>query len=223
VNWYSKSTLNLNMSEEKSLMYLTKFSGKPENWDNWEFAFVAKSVMNKYDEILTGDKTSPSKEEYKKLDQTSEDAVVKKKIANYKANAVAFSHLVSCMDQKGDACEVAMNILKSCMTTELPHGDAKKALDQLRSYYNNKLVATIQALIGKYHSTTMSANQDPAVYIVELESLRAKILEIDKKHEITDYHFILKILNSLPKAYETVVESVEKDLNQEREVTIPMI
>ena len=144
-----------------------------------------------------------------------------KKMADYKANSMAFSHLVTSMDMKNDSCAVAIGILKSCRTDDLPQGDAAMAIKALRDYYNNKSVATVQSLLQLYHSSTMKSNQDPAEYIYELENMRAKIADVDSKRAIDDESFILRLLNTLPPAYTSIVEDIEKDLSKKEKVTIP--
>jgi Zinc knuckle len=120
------------------------FNGKPESWDNWEFGFTARAAVYEYDELLSGGVTSPTKSIYKALNTATTDVDEKKLIANYESNSLAYSHLVSSMDMKGDGCSVAIAILKSCRTTDLPSGDAYMAMKALRDYYNSKPVATVQ-------------------------------------------------------------------------------
>jgi hypothetical protein len=71
---------------------------------------------------------APSQADYKVLDQATMDVDEKQLIANYKANSLAYSHLVSSMDIKGDNCVVAIGILKNCCTADLPLGNAFKAI-----------------------------------------------------------------------------------------------
>jgi hypothetical protein len=125
-------------SDDKTTVKLVIFNGKVESWDNWEFGFTACAVIYKYDEILSGDENAPSQVDYKALDHATTDVNEKKMIVNYKANSLAYSHLVSSMDMKGDNCVVAIGILKNCRTTDLPSGDAFQAISELRDYYNNK-------------------------------------------------------------------------------------
>jgi gag-polypeptide of LTR copia-type len=199
------------------------FNGKPESWDNWDFGFVARSVIQRYDQILSGDVTCPTREEYLKIDSLTTDPKEKAQLKAYAANSLAFSNLVSSMDQKGDSCAVAIGILKSCRTTDIPGGDAYKGITALRDYYNNKSVATVQSLLSQYHGSVMKANQDPAEFIYELENLRAKIVDVDSKRAIDDESFILRLLNTLPAAYTSIVEDIERDLNKKEQVTIPQI
>ena len=134
--------------------------------------------------ILTGTTTCPTKKVVDALKSTTVDVTELKQLADYKANSMAFSHLVTSMDMKNDSCAVAIGILKSCRTDDLPQGDAAKAIKALRDYYNNKSVATVQSLLQLYHSSTMKSNQDRAEYIYELENMRAKIADVDSKRAI---------------------------------------
>jgi hypothetical protein len=88
---FEQSTMT---SDDKTTVKLVIFNGKAESWDNWEFGFTARAVIYKYDEILSGDENAPSQVDYKALDHATTDANEKKLIANYKANSLAYSHLV---------------------------------------------------------------------------------------------------------------------------------
>jgi hypothetical protein len=119
-------------------------------------------VIYKYDEILSGDESAPSQADYKALDQASTDVDKKKLIVNYKEKSLAYSHLVSSMDMKGDNCVVPIGILKNCRTVDLPSGDAFKAITKLQDYYNDKSVATIQSLLKEYNDCSLKSGQDPS-------------------------------------------------------------
>jgi enhancing lycopene biosynthesis protein 2 len=201
-------------SKDKSTVKLVIFNGKSESWDHWEFGFIARAVIYKYDEILSGDETSPTQAAYKALDKASTDADVKQLIVNYKANSLAYSRLVSSMDMKGDSCRVAIGLLRNCRTTNFPAGDAFKAMNKLRNYYNNKSVATIQSLLKDYNKCSIKNGQDPSDYMCILDNLRAKITEIDPQETISDKSFTLKLLNSLPLSYVSIIEEIEKDINR---------
>jgi hypothetical protein len=181
-------------SEDKSTVKLVIFNGKAESWDNWELGFIARVVIYKYYEILSGDETSPTQAAYKALDKASTDADVKQLIVNYKANSLAYSHLVSSMDMKGDSCRVAIGLLRHSRT--------------------------IQSLLKDYNECSIKNGQDPADYMCILDNLRAKIMEIDPQESISDKSFTLKILNSLPLSYVSIVEEIEKDINRGITVSI---
>ena len=125
----------MSSDRESSTMKTVYFSGKPEAWDNWEFGFEARAVINRYDHILNGDSTCPTKVavqliKAKTTTLTDED---KSSLALYKANSQAFADLASSlMGPKGDSCSVAVGILKSCRTEDLPAGDAFKGFKALR-------------------------------------------------------------------------------------------
>jgi hypothetical protein len=200
--------------DNKTTVKLVIFNGKLESCDNWEFGFTACAVIYKYDEILSGDESAPSQADYKALDQATTDVDEKQLIANCKANSLANSHLVCSMNMKGDNCVVAIGILKNCRMTDLPSGNAFKAINELRDYYNNKLVATIQSLLKEYNDCSLKSGQDPSEYIYTLENLRAKIAEIDVQHSNSDESFTLRLFNSLPISYLSIVEEIERDLNR---------
>jgi hypothetical protein len=148
-------TMTSEDNKSGSTVKLVIFNGKSESWDNWEFGFIARAVIYNYYSILSGDETSPTEAEFKALDKKSTDEAVKQKLVNFKANSLAYSHLVSSMDMKGDSCRVAIGLLRNSRMTALPVGDAFKAMNELRNYYNNKSVATIQSLLKDYNECSI--------------------------------------------------------------------
>ena len=53
------------------------------------------------------------------------------------------------------------------------------------------------------------------IFITELDELRARTREDPLNEEIPDNSFMIHVLNSLTIEYESVVESMEKDLEAE--------
>ena len=47
-------------SDRESSLKLLVFNGKAESWDNWEFGFVCRAVLYRYDHILNGDVICPT-------------------------------------------------------------------------------------------------------------------------------------------------------------------
>jgi hypothetical protein len=76
-----------------------------------------------------------------------------------------------------------------------------------------KSVASAQLLLSKYHAMELKANQDPAVFIVNMQSMRVKIEEADSSQAIGDQAFILRIIYKLPEQYDSVRDILEKGIN----------
>jgi Reverse transcriptase (RNA-dependent DNA polymerase)/gag-polypeptide of LTR copia-type len=215
-------------TSEVSASKLVTFSGKKGDWDNWLFGFEARAVANHYDKLLTGEEKAPTAAEYQVLKDTNLEALkdiqggktaeeqkadIKAKIRLYSANGLAFSHLVTSMDITKDTTKTAIGLLRTCKTDDFPKGDAKLAIDTLNGYYNIRSVATAQSLLNDYHALELKGDQDPAIFVSKMQTLRSKIEEADKKLKIDDRAFLLRILNKLPEAYETTVDLIELEID----------
>jgi hypothetical protein len=100
--------------------------------------------------IISGEEKAPTKAEHAanllKTGAAVTDAVTRSKELHV-LSGKAFSQLVSSMDISKDPAKVAINLLRSCRTDDFPQGDAKKAIEILKNYYNVKSVATAQMLL----------------------------------------------------------------------------
>jgi hypothetical protein len=68
-------------------------------------------------------------------------------------------------------------------------------------------------LLSKYHVMEFNTNQDPAVFIANMQSMCAKIKEADLSQVIGDQAFILHINNKLLEQYDSVHHILEKDID----------
>jgi gag-polypeptide of LTR copia-type len=192
---------------------LILFSGKKSNWDLWSFAFESRGVIHGYMSLLLGEETAPTATAFKAICPDTTDNDEKAKLRLYRLNSLTFSHLVTSMDISKDATKVAINLLCACKSTDYPNGDAYAALKALNGYYNAKSMASAQMLLSNYHAMELKMNQDPAVFIANMQSMRAKIEEADLSQAITDQAFILQIINKLPEQYDSVRDILEKDID----------
>ena len=53
---------------------------------------------------------------------------------------------------------------------------------------------------------------DPDEWISELEGLRTEIEEINSSSAVSDYDFMVKILNNLPSEYDVILDGLESAL-----------
>jgi gag-polypeptide of LTR copia-type len=194
---------------------LILFSGKKSDWDTWSFAFESRGVIHGYMSILSGDEVALTVKEFKKIRPDTTDDDEKAKLRLYRLNSLAFSHLVTSMDISKDLTKVAVNLLRACKSTDYPNGDAHAAFKALNGYYNVKSVASALMVLSKYHAMELKTNQDPAVFIANMQSMRAKIEEADPSQAIGDQAFILHIINKLPEQYDSVRDILEKDIDDQ--------
>jgi hypothetical protein len=112
------------------------FFGKAEDWDTWSFGFKARAVIYKYEGILSGDEAVPTHADYKSIIDAKEEAKMtdeeKKQVKMYRLNSLAFSHLVSSMNQD----KVSISILRNCTSSDYPNGNSYEGLKALQSHYN---------------------------------------------------------------------------------------
>ena len=58
----------------------------------------------------------------------------------------------------------------------------------------------------------MKSSQDPDEYICALEKMRHRMKE-DFKIEVTDEDMVSKILNNLPRNYDSLIDSIHVQMN----------
>lgn len=108
----------------------------------------------------------------------------------------------------------AFNLVRQAVTSDLPYGDVKLAMENLDNYYHPKTVATAQVLIHQFDALKLKDKQDPGKFITELENLRMRIASIDKTKAIDDSRLIGHILNNLPSAYDQTVSMIEFKMDE---------
>jgi gag-polypeptide of LTR copia-type len=70
-------------------------------------------------------------------------------------------------------------------------------------------------LTKEFHSKILQRNQDPDIYITELEALQVKMEELG--HPITDQSLILHVLNNLNDNYEMEIKMLEHKMQLYKE------
>ena len=123
-------------------------------------------------------------------------------------NKKAYNELVlSCNDK------ISFGIVKRSKTKAHPKGDAKEAWSKLKQRYEPNTGTKLLALHKEYMSLKLTdIEEDPETFITELDELIARMKEDPFNEEIPDNNFMSHVLNSLPVEYESVVESMERDL-----------
>jgi hypothetical protein len=62
-------------------------------------------------------------------------------------------------------------------------------------------------LTKDFHSKVLLRNQDPYMFITELEALKVKMADLE--HMVTDKSLILHVLNNLDENYEMEIKMLE--------------
>lgn len=89
-----------------------------------------------------------------------------------------------------------------------------EAWNKLKQRYEPNTGTELLILHKEYMSLELNdLKDDPQIFITELDELRARMKEDPFNEEIPDNSFFIHIQNSLPMEYESVVESMEKDLS----------
>jgi chromosome segregation ATPase len=66
-------------------------------------------------------------------------------------------------------------------------------------------------LTKEFHSKTLLKNQDPDIFITELETLKLRLEDLD--HKISDKAQVLHILNNLNENYDMEIKLLEHQIN----------
>ena len=190
-----------NMSQdntEKSIRILT-FSGKKEDWMMWLDKFIAKAMMKGYNEILDGTVLVPD-DNVVTPTPSEEEAI--------KLNKLAYNELIlACTDK------IAFGIVKNAKTKDHKKGNSKIAWDRLKTKYEPNTGTELLAINKEYMSMELDdIKKDPEDFITDLDKLRTRMADDTFNEIITDKSFMLHVLNSLPVEYESIVETMERDL-----------
>ena len=164
---------------------------------------MALSGKREYKGILLG--TVKPHKDRDILDTTTD--VGKAKLAARKENDNAYHDLVLANQTK-----VAFNIVDKSVSADLPDGDAFSAWESLKAKYNSTTTVTAVTLSEQYNSSKLrNTSVDPESWIVYLEVLQTRLNEL--KYTVTDNHLMIHVLHNIPKEYDTLVEAMERDLN----------
>ena len=155
--------------------------------------------MKGYDEILDGTMLVP---EDKTTKPTSSEEEARK------LNKLAYNELIlACTDK------IAFGIVKNAKTDKLKKDDAKLALERLKTRYEPNTGTELLALNKEFMSMELDdLKKDPEDFITDLDELRTRMADNPFNEVITDKSFMLHVLNSLPIEYESIVETIDRDL-----------
>jgi gag-polypeptide of LTR copia-type len=115
-------------------------------------------------------------------------------------------------------------IVDEAKTDEFPGGDLSKAWKAPLDTFEPSTAATKDMLKKQFYLNKLSdAGRDPDEWITELEILRQRLKSL--KVNVDDEDLVIHILNNLPKEYDSLVESIEENLNKgaDEEVTVKRV
>ena len=126
-------------------------------------------------------------------------------------NKKAYNELIlSCCDKS------SFGIVKGAKNKIHPKGNAREAWTRLKQRYEPNTGTELLSLNKEQKSLKLNnIKEDPETFKNELDELRARMKEDPFNEEFPHNSFMIHVLNSLPVEYESVVESMEKDLGVE--------
>jgi gag-polypeptide of LTR copia-type len=197
------------------------FSGKREDWETWSEKFFVKASIRGYEGVLSGEESVPETHDDKGVKVTTLTAAQKEIV---EANKRGYGDLILSIDCTTSAGKVAFAMIKGSKTTKNPGGLLRTAYLRLKQKYEPNTTPQLMQLTRDFHSKTMKPNQDPDVFITDLEALKVKMAELN--HEVSDKALILHVLNNLSDHYEMEVKMLEhkmqlyKDQTPSKELSI---
>ena len=190
------------------------FSGKRADYEKWSKRFLAYAQMKKVKQIILGLEEAPRHDTELDPDDEEDRALLKLR----QANDTAYKKLMLAVDDV-----VSFETVSSARTEELPDGDAHLAWKKLEQVYAKKSTSKKSDLKAEFLKTKLpSATSDPDAWFTKLELIIAK-LKIDYHYIIDEDDYIEHILVSLPEEYDATVESINRDIDAEREMDLDTI
>ena len=191
------------MSDKSKAIQVIAFDDKKKNYRAWSKKFLAAAKLRGYGSLLTADDPKVPKQS-KTLKETDKDLIKLRK-----ANEKAYCELIL-------AChgDISFGIVEKSVTKDLPDGDANLAWKSLKRRFDPKTSSNKLKLKKEFTNSSLTDwKKDPADWITELEKIRSQLSSMG--HEISDEDFIIHVLANLPEEYESKVESLESDLDNE--------
>jgi hypothetical protein len=189
------------MSDKEKYIKIISFSGKKEDWEIWESKFSARARKKGYKDVLTRKMAVP------KDSETNLNARQKKA---REMNDEAYADLMLAMDTEESSGKVAFRIVRSAKNNDYAKGSAALAWEKLTKKYAPTTAPSRVKLSKMFYQAKLKEGQDPEEYITYLEDLRDHLDECGYK--MNDEQFMVQVLNSLTKEYETQVDRLEQKL-----------
>jgi hypothetical protein len=163
----SKKTTTSN--GETSIRVIT-FSGKREDWETWKEKFYVRATIRGYEELITGETAVPATH---LIDGTKKTLSADDESLS-DSNKKGFGDLILSIDCTSAAGKVAFAMIKGSKTTENPQGNVRLAFTRLKAKFEPTTTPQLMQLTKDFHSKVLLRNQDPDMFITELEPLKGQ-------------------------------------------------
>ena len=201
-----------------STIRVIPFCGKSEEWPIWSEKFLAKAKRYGFKDLLLGKLSIPKSDEV--FDEVSDEG--KKKAKIIELNEIAYTELILSIDVKTSSGKIAFNLVKGCKSKDYVDGNAATAWERLKNKYEPISAPSMVKLEKQFRDLSLKKNQDPEVWITELEDLRVRLEEMGSN--ISDDQFMIHILNNLTSDYELQLALMERRVgDKEKPLTVEEI
>ena len=201
-----------------STIRVIPFCGKSEEWPIWSEKFLAKAKRYGFKDLLLGKLSIPKSDEV--FDEVSDEG--KKKAKIIELNEIAYTELILSIDVKTSNGKIAFNLVKGCKSKDYVDGNAATAWERLKNKYEPISAPSMVKLEKQFRDLSLKKNQDPEVWITELEDLRVRLEEMGSN--ISDDQFMIHILNNLTSDYELQLALMERRVgDKEKPLTVEEI
>jgi hypothetical protein len=183
----------------------TEFSGNYEDWNRWLKTFLSKARLIGYKDMHTGTHPQPNpskpmaKKEYQVL------------------NRLGYAELMlSCKEV------VCFNLIDAVKSETYPNGDAILAWKSLQERFDPKTSSSLVLLKKEFNLCALRrTDKDPDKWITQLLLLRRRVKGMG--HQMTDLDMFINVLINLPKEFESLVKSLETDIDDDIHVDIERV
>jgi hypothetical protein len=196
------------MSDIEMTIKVVAFT-KASNWLNWKELFMAR--VNRKDSNMGKcfDLSKPfpltKMENGKEVPEEANLDVMRK----------AYEELLMSMSLQSQDGQNAFQIVRMSKNKE-GEGDARLAFERLSKRYEPKTTLQRGKWMNEFFSMKCAANQDPEMFVYEMEHLLTKIHKVgDGKVMIDERTFMHQVLNSMPSAYDSLVEKLQEEVDKD--------
>ena len=114
---------------------------------------------------------------------------------------------------------ICFSIVDMERSNDHPQGCFRTAFKKLKENFESTSQAARYKIKLEYESMKMKTHEDPEIFINTLEKLERRMNE-DFDMKIIDKDIIKKVLNTLPREYEALVDSLQVQMDTEKGVTL---
>ena len=115
------------------------------------------------------------------------------------------------IDDKTSSGKVEFNLVKACKNKDYVDGNAFMAWERLKNKFEPASTPSLVKMEKQFRQCAPKKNQDPEIWITELEDLHMKLEELGSS--ISDSQFMIHILNNMTSDYDLQLAMMEKRIN----------